>query len=263
MLYNLYRISDAGQVKEKIKGATKINCLKNFIKVFGMDGLYVFADNCTPATVKQIQDLGIEPVLIGLGNSASFRYIVDFAINTFTDSDDVYLVEDDYWHLPAAKQALLEGLQIADYVTLYDHPDKYMSFKKRQGNPYVTNSGEISRVLLSPTSHWKTSNSTTMTFAARVAVLKADKGVMWKHTEQNIPNDFEMFLILTKQPLRPLFRRKSFDRFFRVLLYWFTQQKRTLITALPGLSTHIEYAHLSPHTNWEGIMQAFSESQPK
>jgi uncharacterized protein YihD (DUF1040 family) len=255
MLYNLYRISDASRVKEKIAGATKINCLKNFISVFGTDGLFVFADNCTNGTVNQIKELGIEPVLISLGNSASFRYIVDFALASFTESDHVYLIEDDYWHLPTAKQALIEGLQIADYVTLYDHPDKYIGFEIGGSNPYIKHNGEKSRVFLSQTSHWKTSNSTTMTFATRIAELKADKHLMMKYTEQKIPQDFELFLFLTKQSPGPLFRRNYYKLFFQTLLYYLKLKKRVLITALPGLSTHIEHDQLTPHIHWESIIQ--------
>ncbi|MBB6111221.1 hypothetical protein SAMN05421821_11131 [Mucilaginibacter lappiensis] len=266
MLYNLYRISDAGREKEKITGATKINCLKNFISVFGTEGLFVFADNCSEGTIKQIKELGIEPVLINLGNAGSFRHIVDFALAKFNDNDQVYLVEDDYWHLPASKQALLEGLEIADYVTLYDHSDKYVSFSKKGGNPYVTNNSEKSRVFLSHTCHWKISNSTSMTFATRLSVLKADKEVMWRFTQQNIPEDFGMFLILTRQSPFPLYKAKVFRHLFKLSLkYLFnaTLKKRVLITALPGLSTHIENAYLSPHTDWEIIIQKFDENQPK
>jgi hypothetical protein len=262
MLYNLYRISDAGRVKDKIEGATKINCLKNFIGVFGTGGLTVFADNCSEATINGIKELGIEPVLTSLGNSGSFKHIVDFAVTHFTDHDLVYLVEDDYWHLPLAKQALLEGLQIADYVTLYNHPDKYTSYNAGGPNPFIKDNSEKGRVYLSKTCHWKTSNSTTMTFATTVAVLKQDRQLIWKFIQEKIPDDFTMFLVLTKQLHLPLIKTKRFRKiFWRVLKNYFGIKKRTLITALPGFSTHLETAYLGPLTDWEGIILQTQESQ--
>ena len=46
------------------------------------------------------------------------------------------LTEDDYLPWKALQKAIEEGLQLFDYVTLYDHPDKYKLSKKFL-NPYV------------------------------------------------------------------------------------------------------------------------------
>ncbi len=256
MLYTLYRISDAGRVKHKIEGATKINCLKNFIDVFGTEGLTVFADNCSQKTIDAIQELGSTPLLTSLGNSGSFNYIVDFAITHFTDRDQVYLVEDDYWHLPLAKQALLEGLPIADYVTLYNNPDKYISYNDGGLNPIITNNSEKGRIYLSKTCHWKTTNSTTMTFATHISVLKADRKLIWKFTQTKIPDDFELFLALTKHVHLPFIKTKRLRKvLWRVLRNYFVVKKRVLIAALPGLSTHLETEYLGPLTDWQSLVQ--------
>jgi len=254
MLYKLYRISDAGRQKVKVSGALKINCLRNFIAVFGTEGLYVFADRCSDITLAQIKELGLDPMLIDCGNSGSFRHVVDYAINNFKSEDAVYLVEDDYWHLPVSAKALSEGLEIADYVSLYDFPDKYHN--AHGTNPYVTQNSERSRVYLTSSSHWKTSNSTTMTFAARVSTLKQDKAVLWNFTKENIPDDFGMFLVLTAQSPWPLLFNKGFiNRFWASIRYYPFVKRRTLITALPGISTHVEEAYLSPLTDWKYILQ--------
>ncbi|WP_184546736.1 hypothetical protein [Mucilaginibacter sp. FT3.2] len=262
MLYNLYRISDAGRAKEKIAGATKINCLKNFISVFGTDGLTVFADNCSHETISEIQELGLEPIFTSLGNSGSLKYIVDFAIAYFKDNDQVYLVEDDYWHLPLAKEALLEGLQIADYVTLYNNPDKYISYNNGGHNPIITNNSEKGRIYLSKTCHWKTTNSTTMTFATHVSVLKTDKKLIWEFTQTKIPDDFELFLSLTKNLHLPFIKTKRLRKvLWKVVKNYFGVKKRVLITALPGFSTHLETAYLGPLTDWGHLIKQTQKKQ--
>ena len=76
--------------------------------------------------------------------------------------------------------------------------------------------------------HWKLTNSTTMTFASRVKTLKEDLGIMKTWTIGTYPDDFKMFLELT-------------------------DNGRTLITPLPGYSTHGETQWLSPFTDWSKV----------
>ena len=76
------------------------------------------------------------------------------------------------------------GVQIiADYVTLYDHPDKYMDHDKGGPNPYISNGGEVTRLVKTDNSHWKLTNSTTMTFASKVNTLKQDRDIWMKHLD--------------------------------------------------------------------------------
>ena len=138
----LYRISDSGNLKTKLDGATKMHCLDNFLKEFPSN-VYVFADNCSNETIMEIKMRGIEPYILSLGNSESWRYIVEYAINNFEAKSYVYLVEDDYLHLKGSASMILEGLEIADYVSLYDHPDKYIDFKLQGANPYIKEGGNL------------------------------------------------------------------------------------------------------------------------
>ena len=40
----------------------------------------------------------------------------------------LFLLEDDFLHKPGSKKLLLEGLlNYNGYITLYDHPDKYLN----------------------------------------------------------------------------------------------------------------------------------------
>lgn len=231
----LYRISDGGNPKTKLANATKENCLKNCIETFGLQNVIVFADNCGIETISMVRKLGIDPFEIKLGNAMSWRYVVEYALNRFSNDQYIYLLEDDYLHLASSSEALLEGLNIADYVTLYDHPDKYMI---NGSNPYVRKGGETCRVLRTNSTHWRTTNSTTMTFATSIKILAEDKSIWWEYTSEGFPNDFGAF-----QRLQNLgdWNNRIFGK------------KRTLISSIPGLSTHCETAWLSPFERWDLI----------
>ena len=60
-----------------------------------------------------------------------------------------YFVENDYLHHSNARNILLEGFTVgADYVSLYDHPDKYLNANEG-GNPFIEDGGEVTKVYLS------------------------------------------------------------------------------------------------------------------
>ncbi len=234
----LYRISDGGNPKVKLSNASKKACLENAGAIFGHSNITLFADNCGNQTLEMVQNLGFEPHLISLGNAMSWRHVAEFGMKSFPDDQIIYLLEDDYFHLPQSASALEEGLEIGEYVTLYDHPDKYMSMAEGGSNPYVEGGSENTKVWLSKTCHWKQTNSTTMTFATRVKTLKSDWPIWIEFTSQGFPNDFGAF-----QRLQGLgtWENKIFG------------PKHRLISSIPGLSTHAETAWLSPHTDWSAL----------
>jgi hypothetical protein len=82
----------------------------------------------------------------------------------------VYLLEDDYIHCPESKRILLEGLWIADYVTLYDHPDKYL-LEKSGGNPFNDKNLQKTRVYMTKSTHWQ-ETTTIMRYACRIRTYK-------------------------------------------------------------------------------------------
>lgn len=238
MLITLYRISDGGYKKDKLPFADKFYCLENYLRVFGTDGLIIFADNCRPETMEKLYAYNVDVRSSNIGSSAqSWKMVAQYALNHFSDSDYLYFLEDDYLHKPGAKQILLEGLQIGDYVTLYDHPDKYID-KAKGGNPLVSNGGEATRVMLTNSCHWKQTNSTTMTFATQLATLRADWDIWDKYTRGTHPHDNMIFYHL--QGLKKL-KFKLFGK------------RRILINPLPGYSTHVETQWLSPLTHWADV----------
>ena len=226
----IYRISDAGYKKEKPDYINNENCLKNFCNVF-FDYIYdiiILADNCSDDTLtmikKYIDPINIRKVSVGNG-AGTFNLALDEALR-WDDNEIIYFVENDYLHKPNSQKIIEEGLNLgAAFVSLYDHPDKYLS-PENGGNPYCKGGAEDTRVYLTESTHWKITNSTTMTFASKVKTLKETESILRKHTLGTHPNDFLMFL-----ELREL--------------------SQLLITPLPGYSTHGETTWLTPLTNWK------------
>jgi hypothetical protein len=178
--------------------------------------------------------------------SGSFNHALDLALK-LPEGHVVYFLEDDYLHLPGSLAAVREGLSVADYVTLYDHPDKYVdstftSSKGVPGSVDIQDGGELSRVLQTASAHWKTTSSTTMTFASTVATLRTDERALrhfskWDQEGQvggegTYTFDYGLFSTLVKK------------------------LKRTLISPIPTYSTHGETRVLAGLVDWAGIARA-------
>ena len=207
----IYRICDHRNGGTKIPQINKRQCFLNFIEVFGNDNLIIVADNTSEATIEFLSRFSNSIERTSLGNSASFIHALNIAVG-FDDAQSVYLVEDDYLHLPKGPQYIAEGLERADYVSLYDHADKYMA---KSPNPLVSSGGENTKVILTSSSHWKHTNSTTMTFAVKAGTLKADQQVFRHFCNGKIPLDFLIFRKLA-------------------------EVGRTVMTPIPGRSTHCD-----------------------
>ena len=226
----IYRISDAGYNKVKPSYIDNEKCLRNAVEVFKDADWSVIADNVSEDTNNMIQKYvtrsSIKYVSIGHG-AGTFNLALDEALQ-YDDDEIVYFIENDYLHKPGSYEALKEGLDLgAAFASLYDHPDKYLDPRKG-GNPYCEGGAEDTRVYLTNSCHWKITNSTTMTFAAKVSTLKRTEEVLRKHTSTTHPNDFHMFLELR-------------------------QKGELLVTSIPGYSTHGETAWLAPLTDWSKI----------
>lgn len=226
----IYRISDAGYSKVKPEYVSNENCLKNFCNIFFdyIHDINIIADNCSEETLKMIQKY-IDPINIHKTSEGSgaqtFNIALDKALK-YDDEEIVYFVENDYLHRPSSDRILKEGIELgASFVTLYDHPDKYLDPSKG-GNKYCQGGAEDTRVYLTQSSHWKITNSTTMTFAAKIKTLREVEPILRKHTTGTYPRDFDMFLELR-------------------------DKNHILISSIPGYSTHGETAWLTPLINWK------------
>jgi hypothetical protein len=225
----IYRISNAGYNKVKPEYINNEACLKNFCNVFfdHIHDILIIADNCSESTMdmikKYIDPINIQKVSVGHG-AGTFNLAVDKAL-TYDDDEIIYFVENDYLHKQLSPKILKEGFNLgASFVSLYDHPDKYMD-PSIGGNPYCEGGAEDTRVYLTDSCHWKITNSTTMTFASTVSTLKKVEPILRKWTVGKHPHDFEMFLELR-------------------------EQNKLLITPIPGYATHGETQWLAPTIDW-------------
>jgi len=238
----LYRISNNSYNKTKLINASKERCFQNFLDNFltKKDMLYVIADNVN-------EDLGnylktsipenghLFEVNTG-SNGASFRLQLNL-VSQIPPDEVVFFHEDDYLYRKHENETpdnkfnnitLLEGLEKAEYVTLYDHPDKYLP-PELGGNPLISKMGvEYSGIFLTKNSHWKYTNSTTLTFAAKASTILADRAIWLKYVSGDHPDDFHAFIELGKRG-------------------------RLLASAIPGLSSNTEPPWLSPLYDWEKL----------
>ena len=226
----IYRISDAGYNKVKPDYISNEACLSNAVKVFDDCEWSIIADNVSKETSDMIEKYKSKDhiLYVDKGNgAATFNIALDEALK-MSDSDTVYFLENDYLHKPDSRVIIEEGLSLgAQFVSLYDHPDKYLSLNEG-GNPYCEGGAEDTRVYLTESTHWKITNSTTMTFAAQVSTLRENESILRHHTSGVHPEDFKMFLELR-------------------------YANKLLVTPIPGYATHGETAWLSPLTDWSKI----------
>lgn len=172
------------------------------------------------------KNVKIEKLNSGSG-AKSFMDTVDFILKQpHKDDDIIYLVEDDYLHISGWRNILLSAFILPLpmlYVTLYDHPDKYDE---------TMYSGLSANVFIGSQCHWRTTPSTTDTFACKFSTLK-------KHRDLYVP--------YSKLPY-------SLDH-QRSLNLW--SKGACFISSIPGYSTHVDKVLMSPLIDWEEITQEY------
>ena len=150
--------------------------------------------------------------------SESFCKTLDHILSQdFDDDTIIYFLEDDYVHRPEWDKVLMDGFTLPiQYVTLYDHGDKYQETYK----DFMT------KVLHTKLSHWMPTPSTTNTFAVKFKTLKEDYEIQKKWSTGYEPSaDHAKFIELN-------------------------QRGRNLISSIPGYSTHAHKYTLSPCIDW-------------
>lgn len=150
----------------------------------------------------------------------SFLALLDYVTGQKYREDTVlYFLEDDYLHRDNWAEVLLEGVSLpgVDYVTLFDHRDKY--FEEQY-------SDLTARLFHSKSCHWRTTPSTTNTHAMLYKTLLSHLDIHKQFSlDRKISADNEKFCYLRKLGA-------------------------TLISSIPGYSTHMEPEFASPCFDW-------------
>lgn len=165
------------------------------------------------------EDLVIE--YKGGSDEASLLFCLNQIQNfNFKDNDIVYIVEDDYLHMPNWENILKECFNELnpDYATLYDHFDKYTALY-----PSL-----VSRILPTASVHWRTTPSTCNTYACKMSTLRKHWDI---HIKYCLPEYTHLGYDHTK-----------FTDLWKI--------GSNLISCIPGYSTHCEKDLLSPTVNW-------------
>lgn len=160
--------------------------------------------------------------IVNFGYEAgSFSKTVDIALEKGLSNDTVvYFLEDDYLHRPGWCEILLEGFTLpAQYISLYDHLDKYLD------GGYDT---LVSKILISESIHWRTTPSTCNTYATKIQTLIEDYSIH-KHYSDASPDGVSM-------------DHAKFVHLGNI--------GKRLITSIPGYSTHCDHLQ-SPTIDWK------------
>lgn len=132
------------------------------------------------------------------------------------ENDLIYFLENDYLHTYSWVDKIFELYQTYDnlsYVSLYDHNDKYTA-------PMYDDL--FSKIISTKTHHWRTTPSTCGSFIIKKNIFEEDY-----NDHVNVFGDHEKFLSLKRT------------------------KGRTVITPIPGLSTHCMNNLLSPTIDWK------------
>ena len=208
--YNIIKDNFTKTINRHLSGLTIVNDVKRMpIDYIGLTSM-MLEEGESEYQIRQGSDQGAFLELMKILEEIGFK------------SDQIiYIVENDYLHRPGWCEILLEGFEHGDYVTLYDHPDKYTDYTDLQSKIFVTKS-----------CHWRTIPSTTNTFAVKYGILMEDMELHKYYAEfgiQGLAHDHTKFLDLGKKG-------------------------RKIISSIPGYSTHCNN-YLSPCTDWQKIIK--------
>jgi hypothetical protein len=222
--------SSASAHKARFSGFSRERCYQNLLSTLKDDDavrITFFLDTANATTEEHfLKKQDRFPVIeIHAGAEAlSFLKMLDYVLEQKIDPETiVYFLEDDYIHKPDWIKILREGLSLpaVDYATLFDHKDKYLLSEY----PNLR-----SQIFHTDSCHWRTTPSTTNTYAMRFKTLKRDVDLHRSFSlERSITADHEKFCALS-------------------------DKGAVLISSIPGWATHVEPEYASPCTNWEQIL---------
>jgi len=243
-LHVLYRSTGGENQKGRPPFYSKTLCLGSFLRAFGRirdRGSITFVNDgpMPEERTAVMEQWGTVVSLPGLGNSPSYREAIRMATE-LPDGELVYFAEDDYLYTEWALVKLLaafDELPTVDYITLYDHLDRY----RRKDDIRAG----LSRMFLAGGHHWRTVDSTCMTYGARTERLKRDLWIQQLCTVPRTPRD------------RTLWRMVQ-----GAGLFFWKLPKRRLIGPVPSLATHMDLYGMAPNVDWKKVAEAVAADDP-
>jgi hypothetical protein len=194
-------------------------CLRSFVRAFRdiKPQVAMICDHCPDFYEEFVKGIVPFPMTIeftemGVKQNALHQY--DFVL----DDDIYYLLECDYLHTPDAGQKMLDAVTHFDWITGYDHPDKYKEgMIPKQNERKIINGHE-----------WRTTDSTTSTFMARGSKIREQM---------------------------ELFKRYGWDDHKRWLDL--NERGYVLGSPIPSLSTHLVTEYLASNVDWKSLWSKY------
>jgi hypothetical protein len=222
--------SSVSQHKKRPEGFSRQACYQNFILTLGerkdVEVTYLldaFVPSGEPHFIHAQTRYPVIEIKEGT-ETGSFLYLLDHVSQLKVSPDTIiYFLEDDYLHREGWVDLLLEGFSLpgVDYITLYDHRDKYSEmYQSLESKLFHTQS-----------CHWRTTPSTTNTYAMRHGTLVRDLEIHRQFSlGRKVSADHEKFCELRARG-------------------------SVLISPMPGWSTHAEPEFASPCVDWEEMLK--------
>ncbi len=134
------------------------------------------------------------------------------------ENELIYILENDYKHVyyewTGKVLELFNAYTDMNYVSLYDHPDKY-----DEANAHLQ-----SYIFISKTHHWRTVPSTCGSFIINKKIFEED----YEH-QTTVYGDHDKFTQLLEQ------------------------KGRYILTPIPSLSTHMMSKYMAPCIEWKSV----------
>jgi hypothetical protein len=154
------------------------------------------------------------------GDYKSFQETCNIIKNdpNIKEGDLIYFLENDYMHVHGWLNKIFELFKTysgLDYISLYDHNDKYFLSMYND---------LVSKIFTTDTHHWRTTPSTCGSFILTKELFDKDYDIL-----STMEGDHNKWL-------------------------WLNEHRgRTVVTPIPGLSTHCMKGLVSPTINWDKI----------
>jgi hypothetical protein len=184
------------------------------------------------------------------GNALAFLEAARVGASTATD-DIVVLAEDDYLWLPESLRDMISAISHldADYVTGYDHPVRYQpDYPLGADLPHWH-----TEVHITDLRHWRSQESTCMTFCARGRTLLEDYPAfkIFHDNGKGSPADRELFRYLQElhDASHPPRRTEG--------------TRRLLLGPIPSLNTHAHVPWLAPCVDWDAAARHIDAIAPR